>query len=382
MLPRLTLAEILRAAGPAYAAAHARTLRPAQQRALHDLVRCRTPALGGSVYQCDACGTRDYAYHSCRNRHCPTCQADRTQRWLTRTQARLLPCDHYLLTFTVPQELRAVAHAHPRRVYAALLRAAAAAVQTLARDRTWVGGEVGILAVLHTWTRTLEYHPHVHLLVTAGGLAPDGTAWVRPAHARFLMPGYLLGALFRAKLRAALTRAGLVERLSPTTWAHRWITHVQPIGRGAHAVRYLAQYVFHVALTNARLQHFAEGRVTLRYTHARTGEPRTQTLPVDTFLTRFLQHVLPRGFTKVRAFGVLAAGARAKCDTARRLLDAHAPAATPPAATPPTTTSVKPPATTTTSRLAAPPVPPRRCPVCRRGQLHRIGHLDRPRAPP
>ncbi|MGH9888021.1 MAG: IS91 family transposase, partial [bacterium] len=153
----LALADILRVAGPAYCAAHAGRLLPSQHRVLRELVQCRTPALGGSVYQCDACGTRDYAYHSCRNRHCPTCQDDRTQRWLTRTQARLLPCDHYLVTFTVPHQLRGVAHAHQQRVYAALLRAAAAAVQTLAADRAWVGGAVGILAVLHTWTRTLEY---------------------------------------------------------------------------------------------------------------------------------------------------------------------------------------------------------------------------------
>ena len=181
------LAEIIRAAGPA--CVQGRGLRPAQQRALRDIVQCRTPALGGSLYRCDACGTLEYRYHSCRNRHCPKCQEDRAQDWLARTRARLLPCDHYLLTFTLPASLRAVAQAHPQIVYAALLRAAAAAVQTLAADRTWVGGTLGILAVLHTWSRTLAYHPHAHLLVTAGGLAPDGTTWVQPAHPRFLCPG-------------------------------------------------------------------------------------------------------------------------------------------------------------------------------------------------
>ncbi|MDP1860388.1 MAG: transposase zinc-binding domain-containing protein, partial [Gemmatimonadaceae bacterium] len=182
------LADIFRVAGPTYRAAHAGRMLPSHVQAMDDIVRCRTAALGGSVYRCDACGARDYAYHSCRNRHCPTCQADRAQDWLTGVRARMLPCDHYLLTFTLPQELRAVARAHQEAVYSALLREAAAAVQTLAADRDWVGGQVGMLAVLHTWTRTLDYHPHAHLLVTAGGLTRDGAGWVKPAHPRFLMP--------------------------------------------------------------------------------------------------------------------------------------------------------------------------------------------------
>ena len=172
----LELADIFRVAGPAYRAAHAGRLLPSHRQGMDDIVRCRTAALGGSVYQCDACGARDYAYHSCRNRHCPKCQDDRAQAWLTGIRTRLLPCDHYLLTFTLPQELRPLARAHQRAVYAALLQEAAAAVQTLAADRAWVGGQVGILAVLHTWTRTLDYHPHAHLLVTAGGLARDASA--------------------------------------------------------------------------------------------------------------------------------------------------------------------------------------------------------------
>lgn len=183
----LELADIVRAAGPAYGQAHAGSLGAAQRRALDDIAACRTAALGGTIARCEQCGAVQYHYHSCRNRHCPKCQEDRAQDWLARTRERLLPCDHYLLTFTLPSELRAVARAHPRVVYAALLREAAAAVQELAGDPQWVGGAAGILAVLHTWSRTLEYHPHAHLLVTAGGLAPDGTTWIKPGHARFLL---------------------------------------------------------------------------------------------------------------------------------------------------------------------------------------------------
>ena len=178
----LELADIFRDAGPRYLEVHAERMLPSHRRAMHDIIACRTPALGGSLSRCDDCAALDYAYHACRHRHGPTCQEERAQDWLERVRARLLPCDHSLRTFTLPQQLRAIARAHQTVVYAALLREAATAVQTLADDRTWVGGTLGILAVLHTWSRTMEYHPHAHLLVTAGGLTPDGAAWVKPAH--------------------------------------------------------------------------------------------------------------------------------------------------------------------------------------------------------
>lgn len=373
----LELADIFRVAGPTYRDAHAGRMLPSHAQAMDDIVQCRTAALGGSVYQCDACGARDYAYHSCRNRHCPKCQQDRAQDWLTGVRARMLPCDHYLLTFTLPQHLRALARAHQAAVYSALLHEAAAAVQTLASDRAWVGGQVGILAVLHTWTRTLDYHPHAHLLVTAGGLARDGAAWVTPAHARFLMPGYMLSQVFRAKMRAALTRAGFADQIAPTVWDRRWTVHLQQIGRGDQALRYLARYVFHVALTNARLERFDHGRVTFGYTHARARERRHLTLPVDAFIARFLEHVLPRRFTKIRYFGLLSPSCRAKLAFARHLLQLHAAP----------TTAPEPVAAD--ERIASPalagpgPGPsPLRCPACHRGRLQLVACVGRPRAPP
>lgn len=373
----LELADIFRVAGPAYREAHASRLLPSHRQAMDDIVRCRTPALGGSLYQCDACGALDYAYHSCRNRHCPKCQEDRAQAWLSGVRARLLPCDHYLLTFTLPQELRALARAHQYVVYSALLQEAAAAVQTLAGDRAWVGGQVGILAVLHTWTRTLDYHPHAHLLVTAGGLAPDGESWVKPAHSRFLMPGYMLSALFRAKLRDALAQAGFADQIAPAVWERRWTVHVQQIGHGDHAVRYLARYVFHVALTNARIRRFDHERVTFSYTHAGTQETRQLTLPVDAFIERFLQHVLPRGFTKIRYFGLLSPSCRAKLDHARHFLELHATSDSPATQVAATdSTGSTPPDST----VSLPTV--LRCPVCHSGQLHLIERDARPRAPP
>ena len=323
------LADIVRAAGPAYLATHAGALLPSHRRALTDIVTCRTAALGGSLYRCDDCGAFDYRYHSCRNRHCPKCQADRAQRWLERVRTRLLPCDHYLLTFTLPAPLRAVAQRHQRVVYGALLREAAASVQTVAEDRAWVGGTPGILAVLHTWSRTLDYHPHVHLLVTAGGLTPDGVAWIRPAHRRFLLPGYVLSPIFRAKMREALTTAGIGAGIDARVWQQRWTVHVEHVGAGDHATMYLSRYVYRVALTNQRLHRFADGRVTFQYTHARTHTTRSLTLPVEEFLTRVLRHVLPRGFTKVRWFGLLSASRRADLERARTILTRQPPPAEP-----------------------------------------------------
>lgn len=398
----LELAEIFRNAGPAYAQAHAGRMLPSHCRAMHDIVACRTPALGGSLYRCDDCGALDYRYHSCRNRHCPTCQDDRAQNWLERLRVRLLPCDHYLLTFTLPHQLRAVARAHQKVVYAALLREAAAAVQTLADDRTWVGGTVGILAVLHTWSRTLEYHPHAHLLVTAGGLSPDGTAWVTPAHARFLVPGYALSEIFRAKMRDAVVRAGLDREIDPTVWQRAWTVHVQQIGSGEHATLYLSRYVYRVALTNHRLQRFEQGRVTFRYIHARTQETRRLTLPVDTFIARFLQHVLPRGFTKIRYYGLLSPTGRTDLERARHLLDLHAaPHARPSAAASettslgstgatlddrgnPTVDSSDGPLDTASITVAIIVTIPaaRACSVCGRGQLRFVERWKRSRAPP
>jgi hypothetical protein len=375
------LADIVRAAGPAYRAAHGDRLLPSHRRALADIVACRTAALGGSLYACDQCHALEYRYHSCRNRHCPTCQQDRAQQWLERLRARLLPCDHYLLTFTLPQELRGLARAHQKQVYALLLKQAAASVQMLAADPDWVGGTVGILAVLHTWSRTLTYHPHAHLLVTAGGWTADGT-WKKPAHARFLMPGFMLSPIFRAKLRAALERAGLAPDLDPAVWNRKWTVHVQQIGRGEQAALYLSRYIYRVALSNDRIERFQNAQVTFRYTHARTRQTCRMTLSADQFLDRFLHHVLPRGFTKVRCYGLLSPRHRTKLERARHLLELHASAhrtLTPAESTEPEKVIHSTPCVSVTV-IATDPTP--RCPACHCGQLRFVQRFRPSRGPP
>lgn len=254
------------------------------------------------------------------------------------------------------------------------------------QDRAWVGGTLGILAVLHTWSRTLAYHPHVHLLVTAGGLSSDGSAWVKPAHARFLMPAYMLSRIFRAKLHAALARTGLEHEIDPAVWTQPWTVHVQQIGSGEHALLYLSRYVYRVALSNSCIERFEHDRVTFRYTHARTGETRHLTLPVQDFLARFLQHVLPRGFPKIRSYGLLSPSRKADLERARHLLELHSLRSTPGAAAV-DSRAANPVAhrldnTTSKATIGAANISALRCPVRERGTLTLIERIRRSRAPP
>lgn len=370
------LAAVLRGAGAAYRAAFEDRMPPAHARAMEDIVLCRTPALGGSVYACDACGTLDYSYHSCRNRHCPKCQQDRAQTWLDKLRARLLPCDHYLLTFTLPEPLRAVARAHQRTVYDCLLREAAASIQTLAADPQWLGARPAILAVLHTWSRTLAFHPHAHLLVSAGGLAPDGETWRKPTHRGFLVPGYALSHVFRAKMRDAFTREDFAHLTDPCVWQIPWTVHLKHIGNGHQAALYLSRYVYRVAISNDRIEAYSQDRVTFRYTDARSRATRRMTLPAQDFIARFLQHVLPRGFSKIRYYGLLSPAATDDLATARRLLLAAASSVK---ATRPCD------GTTVPSLSAESTVPPpagRLCPACGTGHLRLENTIRRTRAPP
>ncbi len=367
----LEVAAIIRLHAAAYLARFADRILPSHRRALRDLDACRTPALGGHVHQCDHCGHQVYAYHSCRNRHCPKCHRDQTERWLTAQRARLLPCAYYLLTFTLPDQLRPLARSHQKIVYGRLMKSAAAALLTLARDARFVGGRLGCLAVLHTWTRDLRYHPHVHLLVTAGGLSADGTAWMAPKHGSYFVPVRALSRIFRAKIRAGLKQAGLLDQVTPDIWTTPWVVHCQPAGRGQKVLDYLGRYIFRVAIANSSLEQIQDGQVTFRYRENRTQHVRWVTLSGIAFLQRFLQHVLPRGCTKVRYYGIWSPTCRRQLDQARALLTVPPPV-------PPEPVPVTPPP----PHAAADP-PPMRCPQCRMGLLIHVGVLapQRMRAP-
>jgi hypothetical protein len=304
----LEVATIVRAHGAALR--RQQVLSREQRQALRAIAVCRTPALGGAVDVCTACGLERPAYHSCRNRHCPKCQSLAQARWIAQRMARVLDVDYFHVVFTLPAALRPLALAQRRRVFALLLRAAVQTLLVLGRDPQRLGAELGVTAVLHTWTRTLEFHPHVHCIVTAGGLSPDGHCWVR-ARQRHLVPVRVLAALFRGKLLGALRRASQRGELSVTDPMHRtlaalytspWVVYVKrPFGGAARLFQYLGRYTHRVGLSNRRLVAVTPDAVTFR-----TKDGRTATLHPHEFLHRLLLHVLPTGFVKIRHAGLFA----------------------------------------------------------------------------
>jgi len=314
------MAEIFRQHGPSYRAKYEREMLPSHRQAMGAIERCRTPALGGHVYTCEACGETQYQYHSCRNRHCPKCQNDKGQQWLEQQQDMLLPVPHFLVTVTLPSELRLLALRHQKQVYELLFRTSAAAMQHLAGDPRFMGGQMGMVGVLHTWGRNLSYHPHLHYLVPGGALAADGKTWL-PARDNFLLPVKALSRIVRAKFRAALRQTSLFALVPESVWHQAWVVHCQPVGNGGAALKYLAPYIFRVAISNNRILKLADGKVTFRYRASDTGKLRICTLAAEEFIRRFLQHILPKGFVKVRYYGFLSAGCRRQLAAIRQQLD-------------------------------------------------------------
>ena len=315
----VTLGEIFRRYGPQYRAHFGHRISPEHYQVMRAIEQCRTEALGGHVYTCPACATKRYSYHSCRNRHCPTCQQDAAQTWLAEQQALLLPVPYFLITFTLPVGLRAVARQHARTLYTFLFRASATALQQLAHDPRFLGGQLGMIGVLQTWTRDLRFHPHVHYLVPALALAPDG-ALRQPRNPAFLVAAKPLAILFRAKLQAALRQTECYEQIPRATWQQAWVVDCRAVGSGAAALKYLAPYIFRVALSNNRIVDVQDDHVTFRYRDGDTKQLRTCTLPALAFIERFLQHVLPKGFVKVRYYGLFRVGNRRVLEQVRARL--------------------------------------------------------------
>lgn len=292
------VADIFRLHGPDYRAKFAGRMLPSHRRAMEDICHCRTEALGGQVYYCANCQDHRYSYHSCKNRHCPKCQNDQANEWLEKQQNLLLPVTHFLVTFTLPEELRLLARANQKIVYHILFRASSEALQQLALDPRFVGGRIGMVGVLHTWTRALVYHPHVHYIVTGGGLTEDGR-W-NSSRPDFLLPVKALSPIFRAKFRDQLKKTGLFNQVDERVWSKAWVVHSEPVGSGQAAFKYLAPYVFRVAISNNRILKLEDGQVTFKYKESATDQIKFCTIPAEEFIRRFLQHVLPDRFIKLR----------------------------------------------------------------------------------
>jgi hypothetical protein len=313
------VAEIFRLHGPDYREKFGKRMLPSHRRAMQDIETCRTASLGGQLYYCAHCDEQRYSYHSCKNRHCPKCQNEQANEWLAAQQSLLLPIHHFLVTFTLPAELRALARRNQKTIYHLLFRASSQALQQLARDPRFVGARLGMVGVLHTWTRQLLYHPHVHYLVTGGGLTADGRRWCA-SRKDFLVPVKALSRIFRAKFRDELKKTALFALVEASIWRKDWVVHSEPVGSGAQAFQYLAPYIFRVALSNNRLRQLHDGQVTFAYKESATEQLKPCTISATEFIRRFLQHVLPPRFIKVRYYGLLSPSNRQLLQQARHLL--------------------------------------------------------------
>ncbi len=317
----MRLAEILSAHWPAYVAQFGRWIPAEQHAAVRAILRCRTPALGGQRYRCE-CGREHFAWHSCNHRACPRCGQDDAAQWLVQQRTRLLPVPYFLVTLTLPQELREPIRQARKPWYGALLKASAGALQDLAADPKHLGAQLGITALLQTWTRDLRYHPHVHLLVPGGGLTPNGLRWVRVKDAAFLVPQVKLAARFKGRLKAWLKQdePELFQRVPAQVWWRKWVADVQAVGSGEAALKYLANYLCQPPLREHQLEQSDKQGVTFRY-RANDGAVKRANVSGTEFVRRVLQHVLPKGFQRVRHYGWRGAAARTKWERILALLD-------------------------------------------------------------
>lgn len=379
---RSPVAEIFRRHGPAFL--RDRVLAPGQAKALRAAIACRTAALGGHLDVCEDCGTATPSYNSCRDRHCPNCQAHAAKRWVEARLERVLPTPYFHVVFTLPEPLRAVALANPKLVYDLLFSAAQETLQDMAKRR--LGAQLGITAVLHTWTREMLLHPHLHCIVTGGGLSPDGTEWAS-CRQDYLFPVKAMNRLFRGKFMAGLVRAHKGEKLhfagtsaglaDPVAFAKMrdrlyatdWVVFAKkPFGGPEQVIRYLSRYTHRVAISNSRIVSHTDERVVIK-----TRGDATCTLPPPEFIRRFLLHVLPNGFRKIRHYGLLApANVNCRLAAARGILDLVDPCRGMPAYEPeePLGEPIE----------ATKPIPC--CPACRSTKMRREKISRPPRGPP
>jgi len=328
--PPLEVADIIRSAGDSFLERSRRWITWQHRKVLDAILRCRTAVLGGHRDRCADCGHVAISYNSCANRHCPKCQGNARLRWLAARERELLPTRYVHAVFSLPRELAPVALQNKKVIFNLLFHASAETLLEIARDPRHLGAEIGFFSVLHTWNQRLQFHPHAHCILAAGGLAPDHASWINSSR-RFFLPIKVLGRVFRGKFVAGLKAAfhagdlhfhGSLRRLAePRTFAawlrtlfrHDWVVYAKrPFGGPEHALRYLGAYTHRVAISNHRLVALHDGNVTFRWRDSAHGnKKRLMTLPVDEFLRRFLLHLLPRGFVRIRNFGFLANRRRA-----------------------------------------------------------------------
>jgi hypothetical protein len=372
---RLEVADVFRQHGQEFFTRWGHTLTAPQRKVFRDICACRTAALGARFEQCNHCSHQNIQFHSCRNRHCPKCQSTARDQWLGRTAKELLPVPYSHVIFTLPGALAPLVRQNTRLIYNLLFRCVSETLLTIARDPSRLGAELGFLAVLHTWNQKMLSHPHLHCLVPAGGLSLERSHWVH-SRKRFFLPGPVLGCMFRAKFLALLAvafrrkklrlvgqlqplkRPGAFDRFVSSLRKPKWVVEVRaPFGGPEHVLKYLARYTHRVAISNGRLLELRDGQVTFRWRDsADHNTQKLMTIDAVEFIRRFLLHVLPPGFVKIRHFGFLANGRRAKgLELSRNLLQAS---------TYPDTLSIR-------QRNAI----DRKCPCCGIGTLCFLGYV-------
>lgn len=383
---RLEVADVFREYETAYLDAFGDVTSPAQRRVLRALVRCRTAELGGHVEECDQCGHRLISYNSCRNRHCPKCQAAARAKWMAEREAELLPVEYFHVVFTLPDEIGSLALQNGRVIYNLLFRAGAESLLEIAADPKHLGASIGFMAVLHTWGQNLHLHPHIHCVVPGGGISPDGMRWIscRPG---FFLPVRVLRRLFRGRYLALLNKAfqrgqlafhGQQQHLSdPTVFAglldgvrqKEWVVYAKPpFGGPQQVLKYLARYTHRVAISNQRLIKIEDGKVHFHWKdYAHENAKKVMALDAVEFIRRFLLHVVPSGFVRIRHFGLLANRHRtSNLQLCRELLGKHGLDVVPADGSPEST--------------AMSDVPNDRgcCPVCKQGHMVLIEEWTRP----
>ena len=391
--PKLEVADILRRYGDAYRAGHEGALSSTQRRVMRAITACRTAALGGHVEACDTCGHRRISYNSCRNRHCPKCQSLARAQWIEDRKSELLDCPYFHVVFTLPEEIAAIAYQNKAVVYKLLFAATADTLGTIAADPKHLGAEVGFFAVLHTWGQNLIHHPHLHCVVPGGGLSLDGARWIacRPG---FFLPVRVLSRFFRRRflqllgqafergeleffsaLESLRDRKAFLRYLEPLR-EKEWIVYAKaPFAGPEQVLEYVGRYTHRVAISNNRLLDIENGHVTFRWRDYRDGDAqKTMTLAAGEFIRRFLLHVLPPGFHRIRYYGLLGNRHRQeKLEQCRRLLDMSLATPTEPDAAAPADYRDRYEALTGQSL--------HHCPICRRGRMILIEQLPPARVP-
>jgi hypothetical protein len=316
-----SIREIFSTFGPEYLQHYASKMPKTHRKVIDAIIACRTEACGIAWYRCEDCLQLQPFFVSCGNRHCPTCQYNKSQQWLASQIKRQLPGHHFLITFTVPQQLRSFMRQHQRIAYSALFTASSQAIKKLAIDPKHIGADLpGFFGILHTWGRTLQYHPHIHYIVSGGAIRSADGSW-HPSRVDFFLPIKALSVIFRAKFRDLIKQAKLLDQLPAALWQIDWNVNCQAVASSEATLKYLAPYVFKVAISNSRIVGLQDRTVLIRYRKSHSQRPRILALEVMEFIRRFLQHVLPTGFMKIRYYGFMNPNCAVKLDRIRGLIE-------------------------------------------------------------